>query len=183
MSRIGKKLVPVPAGVTVAAASGKISVKGPKGTLDFPLYGGISIKSEGGNVQVNADSKGDRQIRAYHGLTRATLVNMIEGVTKGYEKKLLIEGVGWTAKINGKQLELAVGFCLPVMHKIPDGLTVTCPTQTSILVTGADKQKVGQFSAEVRASRPPEPYNGKGIKYDGEVIRRKAGKTFAATGA
>lgn len=181
MSRIGKKLVAIPPGVTVEAASGRIRVQGPKGKLDFPLHPGISLKVEGGRARLEAQASGGRQVRAFHGLTRASLVNMVEGVTKGYEQKLEIVGVGWNGKVQGRELQLQVGYCQPVVFKIPEGITVACPQPVQILIQGIDKQKVGQFSAEVRACRAPEPYNGKGVKYDGEVIKRKAGKTFAAT--
>lgn len=164
------------------AAGNKIQVQGPKGKLEFPLYAKIAVKSEGGAVQVSASAT-DRQTKAFHGLTRASIVGMVQGVTQGYEKKLEVVGVGWNAKVQGKELQLQVGYCLPSIHKIPEGVTVNCPVPTSIVIQGIDKQIVGQFAAEVRASRPPEPYNGKGVKYDNEVIKRKAGKSFAAAGA
>lgn len=182
MSRIGKKAVAIPSGVQVTSGNNRLSVQGPKGKLEFPLYPKIAVKTEGGAAHVSA-SGSDRQTRAYHGLTRAALMGMVHGVTQGYEKKLEVVGVGWNAKIQGKELHLQVGYCLSAIHKIPDGITVTCPVPTSIVIQGIDKQKLGQFAAEVRASRPPEPYNGKGVKYDNEVIKRKAGKSFAAAGA
>jgi large subunit ribosomal protein L6 len=122
-------------------------------------------------------SSEERQIRAYHGLTRALIANMVEGVDQGYQKKLEIQGVGYLGAIQGKTLQLRVGFANEVHKQIPDGLDVTCPDQTHIVIKGTDKQKVGQFAAEVRAVRKPEPYKGKGIRYEGEQVRRKAGKT------
>ncbi len=180
MSRIGKKIVAIPSGVTVGSAQGKISVQGPKGKLEFPLYDGLSLKVVGSNVTVETQSNPNRQTRANHGLTRASLVNMIQGVTKGFEKKLEIVGVGWNAKVQGQELSLQVGYCHPAVFKIETGLQVSCPQPTQIVIQGVDKQKVGQFAAQVRASRLPEPYNGKGVKYEKEVIQRKAGKAFAA---
>lgn len=180
MSRIGKKAIAIPAGVTISASGNKVQVQGPKGKLDFPLYPKITVKSEGGTAHVTASAT-DRQTKAFHGLTRASIVGMVHGVTQGYEKKLEVVGVGWNAKIQGKELHLQVGYCLSEIHPIPEGITVNCPVPTTITIQGIDKQKVGQFAAEVRASRPPEPYNGKGVKYDNEVIKRKAGKSFAAS--
>ena len=124
----------------------------------------------------------DRQNRALHGLTRALVNNMVVGVTKGYEKRLKIEGVGYQAAMKGKAVELTVGFANRIVHTPPDGVTVAVPDPTTIVVSGADKQKVGQFAAEVRASRKPEPYKGKGIRYENETVRRKEGKSFAAGG-
>jgi large subunit ribosomal protein L6 len=176
MSRIGKKPVPIPDGVKVNVADREISVEGKLGKLVWTHRPEISVAVEGSEVLVTRDSD-DRLPRALHGLTRALVRNMVEGVSTGYEKKLEIQGVGYLAAIQGDVLQLRVGFANEIHKKIPAGLTVTCPDQTHIVIKGADRQKVGQFAAEVRAVRKPEPYKGKGIRYDGEQVRRKAGKT------
>lgn len=178
MSRIGKKSIPVPAGVKVNVANREITVEGKLGKLQYRHRPEIEVKFDAGeNSIVCSRSSEDREIRAYHGLTRALVANMVEGVTAGYEKKLEIQGVGYLGAIQGKTLQLRVGFANEVHKQIPEGLTVTCPDQTHIVIKGTDKQKVGQFAAEVRAVRKPEPYKGKGIRYEGEQVRRKAGKT------
>jgi large subunit ribosomal protein L6 len=178
MSRIGKKPVAVPSGVKVNVAGRAITVEGKLGKLEFTHRPEIAVKVEDDGKSVVCTRKSDeRAIRAYHGLTRSLLNNMMVGVTEGYEKKLEIQGVGYLAAIQGDTLQLRVGFANEVHKKIPKGLTVTCPDQTHIVIKGTDKQKVGQFAAEVRAVRKPEPYKGKGIRYDGEQVRRKAGKT------
>jgi large subunit ribosomal protein L6 len=176
MSRIGKKPVPIPAGVKVNIADREISVEGKLGKLVWSHRPEIQVAVEGAEVVVSRQSD-DRLPRALHGLTRALVRNMVEGVSTGYEKKLEIQGVGYLAAVQGDTLQLRVGFANEVHKKIPAGLTVTCPDQTHILIKGTDRQKVGQFAAEVRAVRKPEPYKGKGIRYDGEQVRRKAGKT------
>jgi large subunit ribosomal protein L6 len=177
MSRIGKIPVPVPANVKVAVASGEIAVEGPLGKLKQPFLPLVDVKFDDAAKRVVVTRKSEsRQARAVHGLTRALLRNMVEGVTKGYEKKLEVVGVGYIAAIQKNQLQLRVGFANEIHLPIPAGLNVTCPDQTHILVKGIDKQAVGQFAAEVRAVRKPEPYKGKGIRYDGEQVRRKAGK-------
>jgi large subunit ribosomal protein L6 len=176
MSRIGKKPVPIPAGVKVNVADREISVEGKLGKLVWSHRPEIQVAVEGGEVLVTRKSE-DRLPRALHGLTRALIRNMVEGVSTGYEKKLEIQGVGYLAAVQGDTLQLRVGFANEVHKKIPAGLTVTCPDQTHIVIKGTDRQKVGQFAAEVRAVRKPEPYKGKGIRYDGEQVRRKAGKT------
>ena len=177
MSRIGKVPVPVPANVKVAVEPGRLSVEGPLGKLQQSLMSVVSVKFDEGEKRIVVTRNGDsRQAKAAHGLTRALARNMVEGVTKGYEKKLEIVGVGYLAAIQKDTLQLRVGFANEVHLPIPDGLTVTCPDQTHVLVKGIDKQKVGQFAAEIRAVRKPEPYKGKGIRYDGEQVRRKAGK-------
>jgi len=178
MSRIGKKLIPVPAGVKVNVANNEITVEGKLGKLQYQHRPEIEVKFDAGaNTIVCSRGSEERDIRAYHGLTRALVANMVQGVSEGYEKKLEIQGVGYLGAILGKVLQLRVGFANEVQKPIPEGLTVTCPDQTHIVIKGMDKQKVGQFAAEVRAVRKPEPYKGKGIRYDGEVVRRKAGKT------
>jgi large subunit ribosomal protein L6 len=178
MSRIGKKPVAVPSGVKVNVAGRAITVEGKLGKLTYTHRPEVSVKVEddGKTVLCSRDSE-DREVRAYHGLTRALIDNMVVGVTTGYEKKLEIQGVGYLGAVQGKTLQLRVGFANEVHKKIPDGLTVTCPDQTHIVIKGTDKQMVGQFAAEVRAVRKPEPYKGKGIRYEGEQVRRKAGKT------
>lgn len=178
MSRIGKKPVAIPDGVKVDLSGGAIHVEGKLGKLSYRLRPEIKVKvsEDGKNLECARDTD-DREVRAYHGLTRALINNMIEGVTQGYEKKLEIQGVGYLAAIAGDVLQLRVGFANEVHKKIPTGLDVKCPDQTHIVIKGTDKQQVGQFAAEVRAVRKPEPYKGKGIRYDGEQVRRKAGKT------
>ncbi|HEY1598443.1 MAG TPA: 50S ribosomal protein L6 [Pirellulales bacterium] len=177
MSRIGKKPVAVPAGLKVEVAKQRIAVEGPLGKLDlnFRPEIGVSFDDKARILQVTRDNE-SRQSRALHGLTRAMIQNMVDGVTNGYEKKLEIVGVGYLAALQGNNLQLRVGFANEVHKPIPAGLKVTCPDQTHIVIKGVDKQKVGQFAAEVRSVRKPEPYKGKGIRYDGEVVRRKAGK-------
>jgi large subunit ribosomal protein L6 len=178
MSRIGKKSIPVPAGVKVNVANNEITVEGKLGKLQYRHRPEIEVKFDAGeNAIVCSRSSEEREVRAYHGLTRALVANMVQGVAEGYEKKLEIQGVGYLGAIQGKTLQLRVGFANEVHKQIPEGLTVTCPDQTHIVIKGTDKQKVGQFAAEVRAVRKPEPYKGKGIRYDGEQVRRKAGKT------
>ena len=177
MSRIGKAPIPVPAGVKVAISGTKINVDGPKGKLEFVHHPNMTVKIDGGVVTVTRPDD-DRQNRALHGLTRALVNNMVVGVSTGYEKKLKITGVGYQAGMKGKAVELTVGFANRVLLDPPAGVTVAVPDPTTIVVTGADKQKVGQFAAEVRASKKPEPYKGKGVSYEGEVVRRKEGKTF-----
>ena len=178
MSRIGKKLIPVPAGVKVNVANNEITVEGKLGKLQYQHRPEIEVKFDAGaNTIVCSRGSEERDIRAYHGLTRALVANMVQGVSEGYEKKLEIQGVGYLGAILGKVLQLRVGFANEIQKPIPDGLTVTSPDQTHIVIKGMDKQQVGQFAAEVRAVRKPEPYKGKGIRYDGEVVRRKAGKT------
>lgn len=175
MSRIGKKPVKIPSGCKVAVDGAAILVEGPKGKLRQEYRPEVSIAVEGGNVVVSR-SADSRQARAMHGLYRALLVNMVKGVTEGYEKKLEIVGVGYLAAVAGKTLQIRAGFANEIHKPIPEGLKVTCPDQTHVIIQGIDKQMVGQFAAEVRAIRKPEPYKGKGIRYDGEVVRRKAGK-------
>lgn len=179
MSRIGKQPIAIPAGVKIAVGGGKVKVEGPKGKLEIAYHQNMKVESDGATVKVTRPDD-DRQNRALHGLTRALINNMVVGVTKGYEKKLKIEGVGFQAAAKGKGVELTVGFANRIVHNPPEGLTVAVPDPTTIIVSGADKQKVGQFAAEIRASRKPEPYKGKGVRYENEVVRRKEGKSFAA---
>jgi large subunit ribosomal protein L6 len=178
MSRIGKKPISVPSGVKVSVAARAVTVEGKLGKLQYTHRPEVEVRVDEDGKQVVCSRKSDdRAIRAYHGLTRALINNMMVGVTEGYEKKLEIQGVGYLGAIQGDTLQLRVGFANEVHMKIPKGLDVKCPDQTHIVIRGTDKQLVGQFAAEVRAVRKPEPYKGKGIRYDGEQVRRKAGKT------
>jgi large subunit ribosomal protein L6 len=178
MSRIGKKPVAVIDGVKVSVDNRLISVEGPKGKLEFKHRPEVqvAVEEDGKSVVVSRDTE-ERTARELHGLTRAVINNMIIGVKDGYEKKLEVVGVGYLAAIAGKVLQLRVGFANELQKAIPDGLEVTCPDQTHVVVRGCDKQKVGQFAAEVRSLRKPEPYKGKGIRYQGEQIKLKAGKS------
>lgn len=180
MSRIGNQPVAIPSGVTIDVATAEVMVKGPKGALSFPLFPEISVVVEDGNVLVTRSGAGsERQAAAFHGLVRAHIANMVEGVTNGYSKTLEIHGIGWTAKAVGQGIEMQIGFCHTVKCDPPEGVTVTLNSPTEILVEGFDKQAVGQFAANIRRVRPPEPYKGKGIRYKDEVVRRKAGKSLA----
>ena len=180
MSRIGRAPVTIPSGVKVKAEDGQVFVEGPKGKLTLRLSPEITVTLDGQAVKV-ARANEEKPVRALHGLYRALINNMVQGVVSGFSKELEITGVGYRAQLQGKQLSLSVGFSHPVILSIPEGLTVEVPKPTSVIVKGFDKQLVGQFAANIRRVAPPEPYKGKGIKYVGEIIRRKAGK--AATGA
>ncbi|MEE4201818.1 50S ribosomal protein L6 [Erythrobacter sp.] len=175
MSRIGKKAVPIPNGVTANIEGDTLSVKGPKGTLTMGLSDLISYKVEGDEIQVNP-ANDTKQARSYWGMQRTLVSNLVEGVTEGFSKTLEISGVGYRAKAQGKTLKLELGFSHDVDLAVPDGLEVKTPDQTTIEISGIDKQAVGQFAAEIREYRKPEPYKGKGIKYRGEYIFRKEGK-------
>ncbi len=178
MSRIGKQPVKVPDGVKVALADNEISVEGKQGKLRWTFRPEIGVQYDEAQKQIVCTRANDeRQSRALHGLTRAIIRNMVQGASEGYEKRLEIVGVGYLGAVQGEVLQLRVGFSHEVHVKIPKGLQVTCPDQTHVVVRGPDKQQVGQFAAEVRAVRKPEPYKGKGIRYEGEQVRRKAGKT------
>jgi len=177
MSRIGKAPVLIPKGVKVAVESGAVKVEGPLGKLEQRPHEAVTVAVDQAAGLVTVTRANDnRMSRAVHGLTRALVANMVEGVSKGYEKKLEIVGVGYIAAIQKNTLQLRVGFANELQVPIPAGLTVTCPDQTHIVIKGIDKQLVGQFAAEVRARRKPEPYKGKGIRYENEQVRRKAGK-------
>ncbi len=177
MSRIGKVPVPVPAGVKVAVSGQTVNVEGPLGKLQGTFRHETTVAYDDAGKKVVITRDGDtRQAKAQHGLTRALVRNMILGVSQGYEKKLEIVGVGYLAAVQKDVLQLRVGFANEVHFKIPPSLKVTCPDQTHIVIKGIDKQLVGQFAAEVRAARKPEPYKGKGVRYDGEQVKRKAGK-------
>ena len=177
MSRIGKMPVAIPAGVEVNIAEGNlVTVKGPKGTLTQQLSPLMTLKKEGAEVLVTRPND-EKENRALHGLTRALLHNMVVGVTDGYKKELDINGVGYRAAKEGNKLVLTIGYSHPVEVPETDGITIDVPNPNHIVVSGCDKQAVGQFAAEIREIRPPEPYKGKGLKYTDEVIRRKVGKT------
>ena len=177
MSRIGREPITVPAGVTVTVDAGNaVTVKGPLGELKQSFCNELTIAQDGATVTVTRPND-DKEMRALHGLTRTLLNNMVVGVSKGYEKKLEIVGVGYRVEKKGSQLVLGLGYSHPVVFEEANGIKFECPDQTTILVKGIDKQAVGQMAAVIRSKRPPEPYLGKGIKYTGEHIRRKAGKT------
>lgn len=176
MSRIGNKPVSILDGVRVDVNDRTVTIEGPKGKLQWEHRPEVNVSVEGGEVQV-ARRNNDRTAKELHGLTRALINNMIRGVKDGYEKRLEVVGVGYLCAIQGKELQLRVGFANELKKRIPDELTVTCPDQTHIVVQGCDKQKVGQFAAEVRSLRKPEPYKGKGIRYQGEQIKLKPGKS------
>jgi large subunit ribosomal protein L6 len=175
MSRIGKLPIAVPKGVTVSIDGQTVRVKGPKGELTRTIATDITVALENDTVKVTRPSDESRH-KSLHGLTRTLVANMVEGVTKGYQKTLEISGVGYKAEVRPFGLQLALGFSHPVQYKAPVGIKLTAPQPTSIVIDGADKEIVGQVAAELRNLRPPEPYKGKGIKYAGEQIRRKAGK-------
>ena len=175
MSRIGRKPIEIPSGVNVAVDPGRVMVNGPLGELQQQLPQRIKIERDGDTLVVSRPSeRGDD--RALHGLTRTLVANMVEGVTKGFEKRLQIQGVGYRASLRGTSLELNVGFSHPVVKDAPAGITFEVPAPTQVVVKGIDKQQVGQTAAEIRKVRPPEPYKGKGIRYEGEYVRRKVGK-------
>ena len=177
MSRIGRMPIAVPAGVTVEIAeNNKVTVKGPKGTLERVLPAEMDIKMEGSEIVVSRPND-LKKMKSLHGLTRTLIHNMVIGVTEGYEKKLEVNGVGYRAQKQGKKLVLSLGYSHPVEMEDPEGLETVLDGQNIIVVKGIDKEKVGQYAAEIRAKRAPEPYKGKGIKYADEVIRRKVGKT------
>ena len=175
MSRIGKKPVPVPAGVTATIDGGQLSVKGPKGTLALVLRDEISYTVENDGISVQP-ANGTKQARAFWGMQRTLVQNLVTGVTEGFTKKLLITGVGYRAAAQGRNLKLQLGYSHDVNVDVPEGIEVKTPDATTVEISGSDKQKVGQLAAEIRRWRKPEPYKGKGIKYDGEFIFRKEGK-------
>jgi large subunit ribosomal protein L6 len=175
MSRIGKRPIEIPSGVTVAIDPGRVAVTGPLGSLQQQVPQRMQIVQEEGNVTVTRPTERGED-RALHGLTRTLIANMVEGVTKGFEKKLEITGVGYRAALKGTDLELQVGYSHPVTIKPRTGISFDVPQPTQIVVKGTDKQVVGQTAAEIRKVRPPEPYKGKGIRYEGEYVRRKVGK-------
>jgi large subunit ribosomal protein L6 len=175
MSRIGKLPVELPDGVSVEIAPGLVKVKGPKGELAQVISHDMKISQDDGAVKVERPT--DRgEHRALHGLTRSLIYNMVQGVTEGYEKKLQIQGVGYRAQLKGKNLELALGFSHPVPMEAPEGIEFEVPQPTEVIVRGIDKQLVGETAARIRKHRPPEPYKGKGVRYEGEIVLRKVGK-------
>jgi len=175
MSRIGRKPVPVPSGVTVTVDGNIVAVKGPRGELKRAIHSDLSVSLENGNVTVTRPSDEPRH-KALHGLSRSLVANMIEGVTKGYSKQLEIMGVGYKAEVKPYGLLMSLGFSHQIEVKAPNGIKLSAPQPTQVLVEGSDKEIVGQIAAEIRSLRKPEPYKGKGVKYVGEVVRRKAGK-------
>ena len=179
MSRIGKKPVDLPKGVEVTLNGQHLKVKGPKGELELNVHPEMTVKVDEGVMTVERPSD-QKEHRALHGLTRALVANMVTGVSEGFQKTLEIIGVGYRADAKGKVLDLALGFSHPVQYQVPEGLTIETPNQTTVVIKGADKQAVGQAAAVIRGFRPPEPYKGKGIRYQGEHVRRKAGKTAGA---
>jgi len=174
MSRIAKAPVELPQGVTATIAASAVTIKGAKGSLSLPLSAGVSVAQSDKKLEINFSDPGLARTRA--GATRAHLANMVRGVTRGYEKKLELVGVGFRAQVQGKSLNLTLGFSHPVNIPVPEGITIETPSQTEILVKGIDRQKVGQVAAEIRSVRPPEPYKGKGVRYAGEKITLKEGK-------
>jgi large subunit ribosomal protein L6 len=175
MSRIGKRPVPLPKGVTVTYEQGRLTVKGPRGELSRKLHPAMKIAIEDGNITVTRPSE-ESEHKALHGLTRTLIANMVEGVTNGFRKQLELVGVGYRAETRPYGLQLALGYSHPIQYKAPPGIKLTASAPTAITVEGSDKEIVGQVAAEIRSLRPPEPYKGKGVKYQGEQIRRKAGK-------
>ncbi|MEC9476593.1 MAG: 50S ribosomal protein L6 [Planctomycetota bacterium] len=179
MSRLGSQPVAIPSGVTVAVNGDTVNVKGPKGEISWDCHSSIEISVEDNSVHVGRRTQ-ERIARSMHGTARQLVRNMVIGVTEGYSRALEIVGVGYNAKLQGKKLVLAIGFCHPVELQLPEGVECECPEATKVIVKGVDKQKVGQFAAEIRAIRPPEPYKGKGIRYKDEAVRRKQAKNFGA---
>jgi large subunit ribosomal protein L6 len=175
MSRVGKKPISVPSGVTANVSGKTVNVKGPKGTLSLVVDDRVAVAMDKGSIQIDPKDE-SKEARALWGTTRANLNNIMTGVTKGFERKLEITGVGYRAAVQGKNLQLALGYSHDVLYPIPEGIAVATPKPTEILVTGIDKKKVGQVAAEIRAYRPPEPYKGKGVRYADEFIFRKEGK-------
>ncbi len=175
MSRIGRQPIELPSGVSVSLSPGRVMVNGPLGELSQQVPDRMKVEQDNGTITVTRPTeRGDD--RALHGLTRTLIANMVEGVTSGFSKRLEIQGVGYRASLRGVDLELNVGYSHPVVLKAPQGITFEVPTPTEVIVKGIDKQQVGQIAAEVRKVRPPEPYKGKGIRYEGEYVRRKVGK-------
>jgi large subunit ribosomal protein L6 len=175
MSRIGKRPVVVPSGITANVEGQTVKIKGPKGALQVVLHDDISVKLDGGQIKVDPRSE-TKRARSQWGTSRTLIANLIAGVTKGFEQRLEINGVGYRASVQGKNLQIALGYSHDIVYPIPEGITIATPRPVEIVITGMDRQKVGQVAAEIRDYRPPEPYKGKGIKYAGERIFRKEGK-------
>lgn len=180
MSRIGKQPVALPAGTSASIGESEVVVKGPKGQLTSPLRPGITVRQEG-EALVLERADDEKQSRADHGLCRALLNNAVTGVSEGFKKELEIQGIGYRAAVKGSDLELQLGFSHPVVYPIPKGISIGVEKNTAITVEGIDKQQVGQVAAEIRAFRPPEVYKGKGVRYKGELVRRKVGKAAVGT--
>lgn len=179
MSRIGQKLIEIPTGVTVTAQGDVMTVKGPKGTLQVPVPQGIRFEKQDGRLQILRE---DDEHAALHGLVRALVANSVQGVTKGFEKHLDIVGIGYRAELKGRAVQFALGYSHPIDFPLPEGISVTIEKQTHLVVSGADKQQVGQVSAKMRALRPPDPYKNKGVRYTGERLKKKVGKAVGAAG-
>jgi len=173
MSRVAKQPITLPKGVECKVAADAVTVKGPKGTLTLAKHHGVDVGVQGSEIQLSAKDPGEMK---FAGTTRALIANMIKGVSEGYERKLELVGVGYRAALAGKDLNLTLGFSHPIVFKAPEGITITVPTQTEVLIVGADKQRVGETAAKIRAFRPPEPYKGKGVRYAGEKITIKEAK-------
>ncbi|MFZ3350542.1 MAG: 50S ribosomal protein L6 [Xanthobacteraceae bacterium] len=175
MSRIGKKPIAVPSGVTANIEGQTVKVKGPKGAMQVALHDDVTVKLDGGQIKVDPRFE-TKRARSQWGTSRTLVANLIAGVTKGFEQRLEINGVGYRASVQGKNLQIALGYSHDILYPIPDGITIATPRPIEIVISGSDRQKVGQVAAEIRDYRPPEPYKGKGIKYAGERIFRKEGK-------
>lgn len=175
MSRVGKKPIVIPSGVTANVEGQLVKMKGPKGQMQFLVHDDVDVKLDSGAIKVDPRFETKRS-RSLYGTSRAQIANLVEGVTKGFEKKLEITGVGYRAALQGKNLQLSLGYSHDVIYPVPEGITIATPKPTEIIVTGNDSQKVGQVAAEIRGYRPPEPYKGKGVKYANEFIFRKEGK-------
>jgi len=175
MSRLGKKAIVVPSGITANVEGQTVKVKGPKGALSVVLHDDVQVKIEGGQIKVGPRAE-TKRARSQWGTSRTLIANLISGVTKGFERRLEINGVGYRAAVQGKNLQIALGYSHDIVYPIPEGITIATPRPVEIVITGSDRQKVGQVAAEIREYRPPEPYKGKGIKYSDERIFRKEGK-------
>jgi len=175
MSRIANNPIPVPSGVDIAISGQDLKIKGGKGELAMRMHNSVTLKQEGNELQV-ATQNNDKQAVAIAGTTRSVVFNMVHGVSTGWEKKLTLQGVGYRAQAQGRKLTLQLGFSHPIEYQLPEGIDAATPSQTEVVISGADKQKVGQVSAEIRAFRPPEPYKGKGVRYSDEYVRRKEAK-------
>lgn len=181
MSRIGKQLVKVPSGVKVEIEKGMLKAEGPKGKIEQPLHPDIKVAHDASEGVIKVERPTDsKRHKSLHGLTQRLVANAVMGVSEGFSRTLQIVGMGYNAKAQGEQITLNLGFSNPVVMKVPEGLTVETPAPTQIIVRGCDKQRVGQFAAEMRRKRPPEPYKGKGVRYEDEHVRRKAGKAFVS---
>ncbi len=175
MSRIGKQPVAIPSGVEITVNASSITVKGAKGSLESPLFKGVTAKVEGTELQFECADLGNKKMKSFFGLSRSLVANNVIGVSKGFEKTLELRGVGYRAKVQGKNLDLSLGFSHPVIYPIPDGIEAKVE-KSNIIISGFDKQKVGQVASEIRAFRPPEPYKGKGVRYTNEYVAMKEGK-------